>query len=98
MLTERDVSKRDEIRYSSETGLPLNPFYLEKGLPPYLKKSIEAMVYSWEIEDSGQQDIHWDVRWSELNADINAAEVEQEISHRQAQHLRKKYLRLEKVN
>ena len=82
--------------YDPETGLPLNREYLERGLPPYLQTSIKRMCDSWFIEDSGQKDYHWDIAWCELNADINAAETEQEISSEQAWYLREKYLRMKR--
>ncbi len=44
-----------------ETGLPADKRYLECGLPPYLKESIEAMKKSWQIIDAGGRDLHWDV-------------------------------------
>lgn len=82
--------------YDNETGLPRDKKYLEHGLPPYLQSSLENMVASWEIVDSGQTDYHWDLCWCELNADINSAEVEQEISPEQAWYLREKYLRMKR--
>ena len=78
------------------TGRPKDSAYLEKGLPEYLRSSIEAMIRSWEIIDKGGKDLHWDVYWCELNADINCAETDQEISCEQAWHLRRKYLRMER--
>ncbi len=83
-------------KYDPQTGLPENKEYLERGLPPYLLTSIEAMKKSWELEDSGQTDYHWDIYWCDLNADINSAEVDQLISSEQAWYLRRKYLRMEK--
>jgi hypothetical protein len=83
-------------RYDKNTGLPLNKGYLECGLPDYLKISLENMKKSWEIEDSGKRDFHWDLYWCELNADINSAEVDQVISSEQAWYLREKYLRMER--
>lgn len=80
----------------NETGLPVNQEYLERGLPPYLQSSLKNMVASWEKIDSGKQDYHWDMIWCELNADINSAEVEQEISAEQAWYLREKYLRMKR--
>ena len=85
----------DMSNYDIQTGLPKNEAYLEKGLPPYLVQSLDAMKRSWEIEDNGGRDMHWDVYWCELNADINAAENEQSISREQAWYLRRKYLRME---
>lgn len=82
--------------YDSETGLPLSKDYLERGLPDYLQSSIKNMADSWKIVDSGGTDCHWDLYWCELNADINAAEVEQEISTEQAWHLREIYLRMKR--
>ncbi len=82
--------------YDNETGLPLNKEYLERGLPPYLQSSIKNMIASWAIIDSGKTDYHWDLCWCELNADINCAEVEQEISTEQAWYLREKYLRMKR--
>lgn len=81
---------------SKETGLPANNEYFERGLPSYLLSSLKNMTVSWEIIDSGHKDYHWDMIWSELNADINSAEVEQEISTEQAWYLREKYLRMKR--
>lgn len=80
----------------ADTGLPQNKEYLEHGLPPYLESSLKNMVASWKVIDSGNTDMHWDLYWCELNADINAAEVEQEISAEQAWYLREKYLRMKR--
>lgn len=82
--------------YDKETGLPQNKAYLERGLPPYLQASLEQMVASWQVIDRGEKDYHWDLNWCELNADINAAEVGQEISAEQAWYLREKYLRMKR--
>lgn len=81
--------------YDRMTGLPINETYLEKGLPQYLESSLAAMKKSWQIEDSGRRDPHWDCYWCELNADINAAETERSISREQAGYLRRIYLRME---
>ena len=80
----------------SETGLPVSKKYLECGLPTYLQNSLKNMAASWKKLDSGEKDYHWDMTWSELNADINSAEVEQEISSEQAWYLREKYLRMKR--
>ncbi len=90
-----DLMTIDTARYDRDTGLPKEESYLEKGLPPYLEKSLAAMKASWEKEDRGERDVHWDLYWCELNADINSAEVENSISHAQAGYLRKKYLRMD---
>ena len=85
----------DNAAYDKVTGKPKDDIYLEKGLPEYLTNSLSAMIKSWKIEDSGKRDLHWDIHWCELNADINSAETEQEISSEQAWYLRRKYLRIE---
>lgn len=90
-----DLMKIDTANYDCMTGLPKDKSYLEKGLPPYLEKSLNAMRQSWKIEDNGGTDIHWDIYWCDLNADINTAESEQSISREQAGYLREKYLRME---
>lgn len=82
--------------YDKKTGLPKNKNYLECDLPPYLQTSIGNMIASWKLIDSGKKDYHWDMCWSELNADINSAEVDQEISSEQAWYLREKYLRMKR--
>ena len=92
--TMEELMRIDTADYDRKTGLPKDKAYLEKGLPPYLIQSIEAMQKSWAVEDAGGKDIHWDIVWCDLNADINAAETEQEITSEQAWHLRKKYLRI----
>lgn len=80
--------------YDASIGVPTNPVYLECGLPDFLKTSLDNMKKSWSIQDSGQKDMHWDLYWCELNADINSAETDQTISAEQAQYLRKTYLRM----
>ena len=94
--TMEELMQIDNARYDRTTGLPTDESYLEKGLPDYLQKSIAAMQASWAIIDGGGKDLHWDIYWSDLNADINSAETEQEISADQAWYLRRKYLRMEK--
>lgn len=54
------------------------------------------MIFKIICDDSGKVDLHWDLYWCELNADINFAEVEQQISTEQAEYLREKYLRMER--
>lgn len=92
-----EIMQLDEPeKLDPETGLPESKGYLECGLPPYLQKSINNMKRSWEIEDSGKRDIHWDVYWCDLNADINSAEADRIISSEQAWYLRTKYLRMQR--
>ena len=95
--TMEEIMNLDEPNVlDPDTGLPDNKGYLECGLPPYLEKSLENMKRSWAIEDSGERDIHWDIYWCDLNADINSAEVDRVISSEQAWYLREKYLRIER--
>ena len=82
--------------YDKESGLPSDKTYLECGLPPYLQKSLDDMIKSWKIIDNGGSDNFWDLYWCELNASINSAEVDQEISVEQAWYLREKYLRMKR--
>lgn len=84
----------DSADYEQDTGLPKDSSYLKKGLPEYLQISLDNMKKSWKIEDSGGTDLHWDLYWCELNADINSAEVDKVISAEQANYLRKVYLRM----
>ena len=80
--------------FEHDTCLHASMTNLEKGLPAYLQRSLDAMKESWKIEDGGGTDPHWDCWWCELNADINSAEVDYLISHEQAAYLRRKYLRM----
>ena len=75
-----------------DTGLLKSDARFERGLPAYLVKSIEAMNAFWALMDDGKEDLHWDLNWCDLNADINYAETEQDVSPEQAWYLRKKYL------
>ena len=86
----------DNADYERDTGLPKDKAYLEKGLPKYLQISLDNMKKSWEIEDGGKRDLHWDLYWCELNADINSAENDRVLSTEQANYLRKVYLRMRK--
>jgi len=90
-----ELMKLDTTKYDTVSGRPLNKSYLEKGLPKYLEKSLHAMKETWKVLDNGGEDHLWDAKWCELNADLNSAEVEQEISKEQAWYLREKYLRME---
>lgn len=80
--------------YDTESGLPTDKSYLECGLPLYLQQSISDMIKSWKIIDNGGRDGFWDLYWCELNASINSAETDQDISSEQAWYLREKYLRM----
>ncbi|WP_077533367.1 helix-turn-helix domain-containing protein [Massiliimalia massiliensis] len=95
--TMEDIMSLDSPNeYSRNTGLPIDKSYFECGLPQYLQTSLDNMKKSWKIIDSGKNDLHWDLYWCELNADINSAEVDHIISSEQAWYLREKYLRMER--
>ncbi len=92
-----EIMELDEPeKYDPITGHPQDKSYLECGLPPFLKESIQKMQDSWDILDKGEKDLHWDIWWCNLNADINSCEVEHIISSEQAWYLREKYLRMER--
>jgi len=82
--------------YDSTTGLPEDKSYLECGLPPYLRESINAMVAAWDKLENGEDYLHWDCDYCNLQNDINSSEVNLVISTEQAWYLREKYLRLER--
>ena len=90
-----DLMRINTANYDRESGLPKNDLRFEKGLPAYLQKSVEVMNASWILTDAGETDLEWDLKWCDLYADINYAEIEQQISPEQAWYLRKKYLRME---
>ena len=94
--TMEELMMIDTANYQKDNGLPKGEMRFEKGLPAYLQASVRAMEQSWSLVDSGKKDLHWDLNWCDLNADINSAETEQEISSEQAWYLRKKYLRMER--
>ena len=83
-------------RYDPKTGLPTDRAYVECGLPPYLRKSVDEMKRAWAAEDSGANDLHFDAYYCNLQADINSAEIEGEISSEQAWYLRETYLRVQR--
>lgn len=91
-----EIMEFDNGEYHADTGMPMDETHFECGLPKYLKESLDNMKQSWKIVDSGKKDLHWDIYWCELNADINSAEVENLISSEQAWYLRRKYLRMER--
>ena len=91
-LSMEDLMK---LEYNEKTGMPNDESHFECGLPAYVQESLDRMKKSWELIDSGKRDIHWDICWCELNADLNSAEVENLISSEQAWYLRRKYLRME---
>ena len=76
--------------------LPQDNSYLECGLPPFLKKSIQKMQAAWDKLDRGERYSLWDCDFCTLQSDINNAEVNEIISSEQAWYLRNKYLRIER--
>ena len=70
--------------YNSETGLPKNKSYLERGLPSFLVASISAMQKTWDKLDRGEKYLRWDCDYCDLQTDINNAEVNQLINSEQA--------------
>ena len=84
-----------DIDLDEETGLPKDQSYLETDLPDMLQEAIGKLKKSWVVKDSGKMSFDWDLDWCEVYSDINIAEVSGQISHRAANYLRKKYLRLE---
>lgn len=81
-----------------ETGLPKDASYLECGLPAFLQKDIEAMKAAWGKLERGEQYLHWDLDYGDLQASINTCEVNGIISREQAWYLREKYLRIERCD
>ena len=62
-----------------------NKEYLEYNLPEFLKQSIKNLQENLET-------IRWDIYYGTLQSDINAAEVNGQITSNQAWYLRRKYL------
>ena len=92
----RQNTNSTSATYDPATGLPEDKTYLEYGLPEYLQISLDNMNKTWKILDSGTRTNTWDLYWCELNADINSAEVDELITHEQADYLRRVYLRMVK--
>ncbi len=55
------------------------------------------MRNGWIKKETGEY-YHWDLDYQELNADIGTAEYFGEISPRQANYLRRKYLKMTEVD
>ena len=62
-----------------------NKDYLEYNLPEILKESIRNLKENTNT-------LLWDIYYGTLQSDINAAEVNDQITSNQAWYLRKKYL------
>lgn len=78
----------DTLGYSMEYIMSLespNKEYLEYNLPEILKESIRNL-------QENTNTMLWDIYYGTLQSDINAAEVNAQITSNQAWYLRKKYL------
>lgn len=82
--------------YDEKSGLPLDKLYLECGFPGFLQESVEQMKIAWRKRDAGEEYLHWDCDFCNLQSDINSAEVNGMISSEQAWYLREQYLRIER--
>lgn len=82
--------------YDSKTGKPVDKSYLECGLPEYLQESLNKMKECNSKLKRGEDYLHWDCDFMELQSDINCAEVDGNISAEQAWYLREKYLGIKK--
>lgn len=71
--------------------------WLGFGREYYELESIENMQVAWERIDNGEQYPHWDCDFCNLQTGINNAEVNEIISNEQAEFLREKNLRLERM-
>ena len=46
--------------YDMNDGLPIDKSYLECGLPKYLQESLDKMIQTWKIIDSGKKYLRFD--------------------------------------
>lgn len=86
-----EIMKMDSHDYDEDTGKPIDQSYLEEGLPPFLRESVDKMVLAWKKKES-EGYLEWDCDYCNLQSDINIAEVENLITSEQAWYLREKYL------
>ena len=96
-IMELESQSADKTKYDIDTGLPVDKEYLECDLPKYLQESLKKMKAAWNKVDNGEDYLHLDCDFCELQSDINTAEVGCVISSEQAWYLREKYLRLDRV-
>lgn len=66
--------------------------FLEHGLPPYLRVSLDEYKVSLSKIESGQKDCRFDLYYDGLRSNINVAENGRQISREQANYIREKYL------
>jgi len=76
-------------KYDKTTGKPVDKTYLEKSLPIYLQKDIDALVKGMKQDP---QPSYIDCLYNEVQGSINSAFWDNEISQEQAEYLRNKYL------
>lgn len=72
--------------------------YLENGLPNFLEKSLLQWKNTMRLIEKDERPSTWDLDFCELQSDINVAEVDEQISSRQAWYLREKYLGINRNN
>ena len=84
------------MRYDHITGLPIDKSYLESDIPDFLKASIDKMKDATKRVENGENYLHYDCDFCELQSEINVAEVGGDISSEQAWYLREKYLGIKK--
>ena len=70
--------------------------YLELNLPEYLSNSISIFKDGLKKSESDSSYLHFDCDYCQLQANINCAESDNEISSEQAWYLREKYLGITK--
>ena len=95
-IMELELPTAKKSKYDIDTGLPVDKEYLEYNLPKYLQTSTKKMKAAWNKVDNGEDYLHLDCDFCELQSDINTAEVGSAISCEQAWYLREKYLRMER--
>ena len=78
-----EILKWDENNYYFD----INEICLEENLPKYLKHDLDALVEGRKINSSVL-----DCLWCEMQGSINSALVDRQITGKQANYLRRKYL------
>lgn len=77
----------DENQYDQITGKPLDKSYLEKGLPEYLQKDLDAYK-KVDPDDSLASENPWYILYATINEALNEGDISDEV----ARYLRAKYL------
>lgn len=86
----------DNKKNDDKTNLPVDKEYLEYNLPPYLQISLDEMKKVLKQMQEGCTPPYWDDTFCELQSNLNVAEVEGDISSKQAWYLRENYLGIKK--